>query len=163
MPRTRQGRILKIVLVGSYARGDCVNDLDGGYVSDYDLLVVVNHEKLTEVLEYWAKAEDHLTREYAIAHRLTAPVNFIVHTLTEVNKKLKKGRPFFVDVASDEIVLHEAPDSTFERPELLPPTEAFQEALGDLEYWLPMSAHAMQLAEARAVSTQSGSYPAAAK
>jgi predicted nucleotidyltransferase/HEPN domain-containing protein len=148
MPHKRQARILKIVLFGSYARGDWVNDPDGGYVSDYDLLVVVNHEKLTEVLEYWAKAEDHLMREYAIAHRLTAPVNFIVHTLTDVNKKLKKGRPFFVDVASDGIVLHEAPDSAFERPELLPPTEAFQEALGYLEYWLPMSAHAMQLAEA---------------
>jgi predicted nucleotidyltransferase len=143
MPHKRQARILKIVLFGSYARGDWVNDPDGGYVSDYDLLVVVNHEKLTEVLEYWAKAEDHLMREYAIAHRLTAPVNFIVHTLTDVNKQLKKGRPFFVDVASDGIVLHEAPDSAFERPELLPPTEAFQEALGYLEYWLPMSAHAM--------------------
>jgi len=29
-----------------------VDDPVGGYVSDYDLLVVVNDERLTDVLEY---------------------------------------------------------------------------------------------------------------
>ncbi|MDZ4053006.1 MAG: hypothetical protein U1E24_07040, partial [Phenylobacterium sp.] len=52
----------------SYARGDWVDDPVGGYTSDYDLLVVVNHEELTETLEYWAKAEDHLVRDYNLAH-----------------------------------------------------------------------------------------------
>ncbi len=56
----RQGQILKVILFGSYARGDWVNDPVGGYVSDYDLLVVVNDEKLTDVLEFWAKADDHV-------------------------------------------------------------------------------------------------------
>ena len=46
----RQGQILKVILFGSYARGDWVDDPVGGYVSDYDLLVVVNDEKLTDVL-----------------------------------------------------------------------------------------------------------------
>ena len=48
----RQGQILKVILFGSYARGDWVDDPLGGYVSDSDLLVVVNHEKLTDVLGY---------------------------------------------------------------------------------------------------------------
>jgi predicted nucleotidyltransferase/HEPN domain-containing protein len=135
MPHKRQGRILKIVLFGSHARGDWVNDPDGGYVSDYDLLVVVNHEKLTQVLEYWTKAEDHLMREYAIAHRLTAPVNFIVHSLTDVNKKLTKGRPFFVDIARDGIALYESPNSSFDQPEALSADEALREAQDNFEDW----------------------------
>jgi uncharacterized protein len=47
----RNGKILKVVLFGSYARGDWVSDPVGGYVSDYDLLVVVNDDKLTDVVD----------------------------------------------------------------------------------------------------------------
>ncbi|MDP3383362.1 MAG: HEPN domain-containing protein [Phenylobacterium sp.] len=127
-PHRKQGRILKVILFGSYARGDWVDDPVGGYTSDYDLLVVVNHEELTETLEYWAKAEDHLVRDYNLAHRLTAPANFIVHSLCDVNKRLKKGRPFFVDIVRDGIALYEAPDQPFEHPEPLSPAEALKEA-----------------------------------
>jgi predicted nucleotidyltransferase len=38
----KNGRILKVILFGSYARGDWVADPVGGYFSDYDLLVVVD-------------------------------------------------------------------------------------------------------------------------
>jgi predicted nucleotidyltransferase len=38
----KQGRILKVILYGSYARGDWVDDPVGGYQSDYDILVVVS-------------------------------------------------------------------------------------------------------------------------
>src|SRR5579862_3411753 len=118
-PHRKAGRILKIILFGSYARGDWVDDPVGGYKSDYDLLVVVNHDELTDTLEYWAKADDHLLREYQIAKRLSAPANFIVHSLTDVNKQLKKGRPFFVDIVRDGITLYEAPDHPFEHPQPL--------------------------------------------
>ena len=39
----RQHQILKVILFGSYARGDWVDDPVGGYASDYDLLVVVSY------------------------------------------------------------------------------------------------------------------------
>ena len=32
----KQGRILKVILYGSYARGDWVEDPVGGYYSDYE-------------------------------------------------------------------------------------------------------------------------------
>ena len=41
MPDLRGGQLLKIILFGSYARGDWVEDPVGRYFSDYDLLVVV--------------------------------------------------------------------------------------------------------------------------
>jgi uncharacterized protein len=136
-PHRKQGRLLKIILFGSYARGDWVADPRSGYRSDYDLLVVVNHEDLADVLEYWGKADDHLVREYAISHRLTAPANFIVHTLTDVNKQLKRGRPFFIDIARDGIALYEAPDHPFDQPEPLSPIEALKEAQGYFDEWFP--------------------------
>lgn len=142
----RQGQILKVILFGSYARGDWVNDPVGGYVSDYDLLVVVNDEKLTDVLEFWAKADDHLLREYAIAHRLTAPANFIVHSLADVNKRLRQGRYFFTDILKDGIALYEAPGHPFERPKVLDPAEALAEAEGYFGEWSAKAESAQKLA-----------------
>lgn len=45
----KRGRILKIILFGSYARGDWVDEphTKKGYRSDFDLLVVVNNRKLS--------------------------------------------------------------------------------------------------------------------
>lgn len=133
--RHKTGRILKIILFGSYARGGWVEDPEGGYVSDYDILVVVNHEELTEIQEYWVKAEDHLVREYAIGHKLTAPVNFIVHSLTDVNKRLKLGKYFFTDIVKDGIALYEAPNHPFDRPKKLKPEEALKEAEAFFAKW----------------------------
>lgn len=56
----RRAAILKVVLFGSYAVGKWVEDPVGGYFSDYDVLVVVNDPKLTDVLDYWAKADERL-------------------------------------------------------------------------------------------------------
>src|SRR4249919_2662900 len=89
----RKGRILKIVLFGSYARGDWVADPKGGYFSDYDILVVVSDRRLTDTLEFWAKADDNLMRAVTIEKSISAPVNFIVHDLADVNEQLHHGRP----------------------------------------------------------------------
>lgn len=145
--RHKTGRILKIILFGSYARGGWVEDPEGGYVSDCDILVVVNHEELTEVQEYWTRAEDHLVREYAIGHKLTAPVNFIVHSLADVNKRLKLGRYFFTDIVKDGIALYEAPNHPFDRPKKLKPEEALKEAEGYFESWFRSAGEFQRTAE----------------
>ena len=103
----KAGRIFKLVLYGSYARGDWVDDPVGGYQSDYDILVVVSDERLAE-FEFWSAAEDRLMRDTTITRVLSAPVNFIVHTLTDVNQQLERGRPFFVDIVEQGIALYEA-------------------------------------------------------
>jgi predicted nucleotidyltransferase/HEPN domain-containing protein len=142
----RMGRILKVVLYGSVARGDWVSDPVGGYTSDYDLLVVVNHEKLTDVVAYWAKAEEHLLREQTISHRLSAPVSLIVHSLDDVNKQLMRGRPFFVDLIRDGIALYEAPAHPFAKPEPLSPAEALTEAQGYYSEWFSSATNYRTLA-----------------
>lgn len=127
-------RIFKIVLYGSFARGDWVDDPVGGYQSDYDILIVVNDERLTE-FEYWSAAEDRLMRDTTIIKTLSAPVNFIVHSLTDVNAQLEKGRPFFVDIVSQGIALCEAEGFPFAQPRDLPPEQAHAEAQQHFENW----------------------------
>ncbi|HEX4181678.1 MAG TPA: HEPN domain-containing protein [Caulobacteraceae bacterium] len=133
----RQGQILKIILFGSYARGGWVDDPVGGYVSDYDLLVVVSHEELTDVQDYWTEAEAHLLREYQTTHKLTAPVSFIVHSLADLNQRLKRGQYFFNDTIRDGIALYEAPGHPLERPKKLKPAEALKDAQGYFDEWFP--------------------------
>ncbi len=138
-PKKKAARILKLVLYGSYARGDWVDDPVGGYHSDYDILVVVNDERLTDVVEYWAPADDRLMREVTIAETISAPVNFIVHTLTDVNRQLEQGRPFFVDIAQQGLALYEAEGFPFAAPRDLPPEDARAEALGHFDKWFQSS------------------------
>lgn len=146
-PHRKAGRILKIILFGSYARGDWVADPVGGYFSDYDLLVIVNHDELADVTEYWRQADDHLLREQTVSGRIRTPVNFIVHSLTDVNAQLRRGRPFFVDIAKDGIALYEAPDHPFDQPKRLPPDAALEEAKQNYSEWLPKAASAIKGAQ----------------
>jgi HEPN domain-containing protein/predicted nucleotidyltransferase len=132
----KQGRILKLVLYGSYARGDWVDDPVGGYHSDYDILIVVNDERLTD-FEIWSPAEDRLMRDVTINKALSAPVSFITHTLTDVNQQLEKGRPFFVDMLKQGYALYEAEGFPFASPRDLPPAEAMAEARQNYEKWFP--------------------------
>lgn len=130
-----QGRILKVILFGSYARTDWVDDPVGGYKSDYDLLVVVNHDDFADVTDYWADAEARLEQDFDIAHTLTAPAQFIVHSLADVNRQLSKGRPFFAEIAKEGIALFEAPDHPLARPAKLSPAEAYAEAKAHFDKW----------------------------
>lgn len=131
----RQGRILKIVLFGSYARGDWVEDPVGGYYSDYDILVVVSDERLTDPVEFWAKTDDHLMRAAAIDKTISAPVNFIVHALGDVNDQLRHGRPFFADIARDGIALYELEGHDLVAPKPLTAAAQRAEAQRNFEHW----------------------------
>jgi predicted nucleotidyltransferase/HEPN domain-containing protein len=138
-PWKRNGKIYKIILFGSYARNDWVDEPENGYQSDFDLLIVVSHKDLTEIADYWYVAEDRIMRDPAIAR----PVNIIVHSIDEVNQALKRGEYFWVDIARDGIALYELP-----RHELVTPMPAsaedalkmadayFKSKLGDVDVWL---------------------------
>jgi len=138
-PFKKQARILKIMLYGSYARGDWVDDPVGGYKSDYDILVVVNDDRLTD-FEYWSAAEDRLMRDATITHQLSAPASFIVHTLSDLNGQLYKGRPFFTDLVDQGIVLYEAEGFPLSKPGKLQMGERLSEARGHFEEWFPSAA-----------------------
>lgn len=115
--KRKLGRVLKVILYGSYARGGWVDEphTAKGYQSDFDLLVIVNQPELTDRVDYWERAEERLNRERAITKTLKTPVNFIVHTLQEVNDGLAHGRYFFMDVAREGIALYQSDDKELAR------------------------------------------------
>ena len=135
MPRLRGGRLLKIILFGSYARGDWVEDPVGRYYSDYDLLVVVDREELTDVPEFWARTEEKLLEELASGKNLRTPVSLIYHSLDDVNEKLRLGRYFFIDILRDGILLFEEPGHPFVEPKPLSAAEALKETQDYFDEW----------------------------
>jgi predicted nucleotidyltransferase len=46
-----------LILFGSHARGDWVEDPETGYVSDYDVIAIVESEKLAGDLSLWNELE----------------------------------------------------------------------------------------------------------
>ena len=135
----KQGRILKVILYGSYARGSWVDEphTAKGYQSDYDLLVIVNDTRLTDRVAFWARAEERLIRELGITKTLRTPVNFIVHTLHEVNDGLAHGRYFFMDIKAEGIALYQADDSELHTPKPKTPRQALAMAKEYFEEWFP--------------------------
>jgi HEPN domain-containing protein/predicted nucleotidyltransferase len=112
-----------IILFGSHARGDWVEDeyeedhITYGYHSDYDILIItadkdrerdVNHdEKLKAALQPEGKG----TR-----------VNFIVHTIQHVNQMLAERRFFFMDILKEGFLLWDSGRYSLARPpKELPP------------------------------------------
>ena len=145
----KQARILKVILYGSYARGGWVDEphTAKGYQSDFDLLVIVNHPKLTDRVEFWSSAEDRLNRELAITKTLRTPVNFIVHTLQEVNDGLAHGRYFFMDVARDGIAIYQSDDTELHQPKPKTPTQALGMAREYFKEWFPAAMRKYEFAK----------------
>ncbi len=145
--KARRGRILKLILFGSYARNDWVEDRKSGYLSDFDILVIVNYENFAEQYEAWEKAADRFARELGITGHIKTPVNFIVHSYEDVNSQLSQGRPFFVDIARDGIVLYETAGYDLAAPRQLSHEEARAEGGKHFEHWFPTADRFMKLAK----------------
>jgi predicted nucleotidyltransferase/HEPN domain-containing protein len=148
MSRLRSAQLLKIILFGSYARGDWVEDPVGRYFSDFDLLVVVNSDELTDVAEFWTKTEEALLDELSAGKNLRTPVSIIYHSLDDVNEKLRLGRYFFLDIVRDGIVLFEDQGHAFAEPLPLSPEQALHETQDYFEEWFDSSTRRLELAQA---------------
>lgn len=115
-PWRRGGHIQKIILFGSYARNDWVDEPENRYLSDFDLLIIVSDEKLTDIAQYWWVAEDKILHDPAIGRT----VNLIVHDHATVNRALGRGEYFWTDIVRDGIALYDVPGHPFRTP--CPPT-----------------------------------------
>ena len=148
--RRKRGRILKIILFGSYARGEWTEDPKGGYFSDYDLLIIVSHQDFTDFPAYWNAAEDRLLRDRSIR---TVP-QLIVHTLDDVNRQLKEGRYFFTDIIRDGAMLYELEETRpngaakhrLAEPVLPDPQAVYEVAKGYCDHWVANGKIALDVA-----------------
>ena len=142
--RRRRGRVYKIILFGTYARGGWVEERTGkGYRSDFDILVIVSHPELTEGKRIWWAAEDRMLHDPEIR----TPVQVIVHTLDEVNRELKKGHYFFRDIKAEGIALYEFEGTTgsgnrhhaLAEPGILTPQQAYEISKRYFDKFFPKS------------------------
>lgn len=141
--RLKNGKILKIVLYGSYARGDWVHDPVGRYFSDFDLLVIVDHEDLTDG-EFWHEAEN---RTMPVGPDIRTPVSLIVHTLDDVNEQLDRGRYFFADIVREGVLLYDTPGAKLHKPANLKARVALEEAERHYEKWMTSAVDFAEVAE----------------
>jgi uncharacterized protein len=142
----KNGRILKTILFGSYARGDWVDEPHTmkGYRSDFDILVVVNNRKLTDFATYWYKAIDRLLRDRGISTQ----VGLIVHSRREVNTALRQGQYFFSDIRREGIVLYELDDEPLAQPRPQSPADALKSAREHFDSRLPTARNFRRLCSA---------------
>ncbi len=116
--KKKHSRIVLIILFGSYAKGTWVDDVANGYISDYDLLVVLNNNDLVEDYKIWHTAEERIQR------KLKAPINLLVHTHQEINDKLQQGHYFFTDIKAEGIQLYQYSNTQLTTPGKLSKEEA---------------------------------------
>ena len=139
----RHGKILKIILFGSYARNDWVDEPENGYLSDFDLLVIVSNPKLTEIADYWYVAEDKILHDAAIGRT----VNIIVHDLAEVNLGISRGEYFWTDIVRDGVMLYELPGHPLTTPKPMTPAEAHAMANSYFDLWSPKVKDSLEIAD----------------
>ena len=92
-----------VILFGSHARGDWVEDPAGGYFSDFDVLVIVKSRPLVDKHDLWSKIEQR-------APRITRPteLSLIVHDIDDVNEQLEKGFYFFSDIRREGVLIYDS-------------------------------------------------------
>jgi len=125
----------KVILFGSFARGDWVDDeyQEGGatysYRSDFDFLVVLNNELKEKEYEIVSKIEN---RTLGFDH----DVSPIVHTIEYINKGLSSGQYFFKDIIKEGIVLYDSNNVVFSSLEIISPENEYQLIKQYYENWI---------------------------
>jgi predicted nucleotidyltransferase/HEPN domain-containing protein len=125
-----------IILFGSFARGDWVEDkyqedhITYEYKSDFDLLLVFNNEGQANSVPLKHKLEK-LIRGAGVKTR----ISLILHTINFVNKKISKGNYFFTDIKKEGIMLYDAKNHKLARRRELNNEERQKYAQEDFEHW----------------------------
>lgn len=141
-----------IILFGSYARGDWVEDCyvgnDGvtySYQSDYDILVIVDPcspRKQQEVEIALNKAlDDTFTRpqdqdkDVLFTMLRQTPISLLVHDIDHVNKYLSERQYFFSDIKREGIVLYDSKKHTLAKLKALNAKQRYNIAIDDFNFW----------------------------
>jgi predicted nucleotidyltransferase/HEPN domain-containing protein len=119
-----------LILFGSRARGDWVDDQETGYKSDYDLLVVVENEQQVNDLVVWGDLERKVRAIIG-----DTPLTFIVHDIKFVNKEIRIGQYFFSDIANEGVLLHDSRRYMLAKPKALNAQERLALAERNFENW----------------------------
>jgi predicted nucleotidyltransferase len=112
-----------VILFGSHARGDWVDDPVGGYHSDFDVLVVVKSRKTAENHNLWNTIEERLRPRLG-----STELSLIVHDIKDVTHQLEKGFYFFSEVKKEGIVLYDSQRFALAQEKERSPEERLEQA-----------------------------------
>jgi predicted nucleotidyltransferase/HEPN domain-containing protein len=134
---TENADVEMIILFGSYARGNWVEDIytEGHityeYKSDFDILVIVKAHSQVRKVVLWRNIETLVRRSSTIQTRLT----LIVHDLKEVNRALARRQYFFTDIKKEGVLLYDSKQFKLAKAQKQTPEERKQTAQEDFKYW----------------------------
>ena len=126
-----------VILFGSYARGDWVEDRTVGndnnvyeYKSDYDILIVTKNSRRYEIEDYPRRIEDKAAKLGVRTY-----LSIIFHTPKEFKRAVNKGKYFFVDIINEGIMLHSSGRTPLPEIEELTLDEQKHYAQEDFKNW----------------------------
>jgi predicted nucleotidyltransferase/HEPN domain-containing protein len=130
-----------IILFGSYARGDWVEDYQEKYeyVSDFDILIVTKdrhtakHGKKSRELEKELMSNEDITR-----------TSIIYHSIGFVNDKIETNSYFFADILKEGILLFDSENFKLSEPKSMNPEERQKKAKGHFENWFTSASHFLE-------------------
>ena len=126
----RTGPVEMLILFGSHARGDWVNDPETGYVSDWDLLVVVESEAQVADVTQWGELERRVRERIG-----QTPLTLIVHDIKFVNREIRIGQYFFADIANEGVMLYDSRRFSLAKPKALNAEERLALAERNFTNW----------------------------
>jgi HEPN domain-containing protein/predicted nucleotidyltransferase len=136
-------KIAMIILFGSYARGDWVQDIyqrehvTYSYQSDLDLMLVLKKGKYAgyQATRLQHRIEQRLERKLSIDIMKEASVTLVLEPIRTVNEQLEKGHYFFSDIKKEGILLYDSGEFQLAEGKELPWEVKREIAKEDYEYW----------------------------
>ena len=124
-----------LILFGSYARGDWVEDIDPEtllyrYQSDFDILVISETPHQANKVEQNSQLAQKLAKTI---HR--TPISLIAEDIQFVNRRLRKSQYFYIDIVREGILLYDSGKLELAEPRETTGSERRKLAQQDFEYW----------------------------
>lgn len=142
----RYSEIEMILLFGSYARGNWVEDkyeekgITYEYKSDYDLLIVLSNNSKANADSFVQGVSDKLN-----TLKLDTPIHPIFHGIDFLNKELENGSYFFADIKKEGIVLFNTTRYTLAEQREFSPKEKQEQAQLYFDKWFESADRFFQL------------------
>jgi predicted nucleotidyltransferase/HEPN domain-containing protein len=121
-----------IILFGSHARGDWVEDFQENteYVSDYDILVITKGRKSAKADEKWWDLKKMVN-----GNDEQTSVSLIHHGVGFVNDKIERNEYFFVDILKEGIMLFDSGKFKLSEPKPMNAEQRQKKAKEQFEPW----------------------------
>lgn len=120
-----------IILFGSYARGDWVEDYQEKYeyVSDFDILIVTKDKNSAKQVKKSRELEEEL-----MANEDITRTSIIYHSIGFVNDKIERNYYFFVDILKEGVMLFDSGRFSLSEPKALNLAQRVEKSTEEFEH-----------------------------